>query len=122
MNKSDNATPAGGNGPLLPSWLVKKDGAYFYRGEIPFDQLPFPDGPSPDDAAWAMSSPEIHRQYQGLIIAVRDRKVWGAGKGISLALEDARRQPGCPPENELELVSIMGMPGPPEATEGGDGK
>ena len=59
-------------------------------------------------------SPELHRQYQGRVVAVHHHKVWGVGKDCDTAWEDARQKPGCPEFEEFAFVPLWGMPGNPE--------
>ena len=88
-----------------------------YHGSVPFDELPIPEPPNADDYGWACNSPELHRQYPRMVVAVRDQKVWGVGKDCTAALEAARQAPGCPPLEDLAFVPLWGMPGNPECTE-----
>ncbi len=90
-----------------------------YCGSVPFDELPIPPCPNEEDYHWAMTSRELHRQYQRMVVAVRHRTVWGAGKDYKAAWEDARKKPGCPEERDLAFVDIWGMPGNPEDTDKG---
>jgi hypothetical protein len=87
-----------------------------YRGSVPLDELPIPEPPHADDYGWASNSPELHRKYPRLVVAVRDHKVWGVGKDSNAAWEDARQAPGCPPLEDLAFVPLWGMPGNPEGT------
>jgi hypothetical protein len=79
--------------------------------------LPFPPCPNEEDYDWVWSNRELHRQYQGLVVAVHNKTVWGAGKDAEAAWEDARKKPGCPEELDLAFVDIWGMPGEDEAEE-----
>jgi hypothetical protein len=81
-------------------------GGACYRGSIPLDQLPFPDPPNEEDFDWAFNDPDVRRQYCGLIVAVSDRRVWGAGKDSRTAWEDARKKPGCPEASKLVFVPV----------------
>jgi hypothetical protein len=90
-----------------------------YCGPLPFDELPIPEPPNAEDYGWAWNSPELHRQYQGMVVAVRGRKVWGVGKDSNTAWEDARQKPGCPEQEEFAFVPLWGKPGNPECTEQG---
>ena len=106
-----NDTPSGDSGQTpLPGY--EQNGVWIYSGSIPFDQLPFLE-PDPDEEAdydWASTDLEVRRQYGGLVVAVHDRKVWGAGKNHQLAWEDASRNPACP--EELVYVCVSALPGP----------
>jgi hypothetical protein len=88
-----------------------------YKGPVPLDELPFPPDEDNGDFEWAANDQELHRRYQRLVVAVRNRQVWGAGKNARAAWEDARRKAGCPAEGELVYVPIWGMPGDPENPE-----
>jgi hypothetical protein len=90
-----------------------------YCGPVPFDELPIPEPANADDYGWAWNSPELHKQYQGMVVAVHDRRVWGVGKDCSTAWEDARQKPGCPELEQLAFVPLFGMPGNPESAEPG---
>ena len=79
--------------------------------------VPFPPCPNEQDYEWAFHNRELHRLYQGMVIAVRDRKVWGVGKTHKAAWEDAQKKPGCPERHDLAFVDIWGMPGEPEDNE-----
>jgi hypothetical protein len=98
--------------------LLESLGFVIYEGPVPLDELPIPEPPNAADAAWAMNDRELHRRYQGLVVAVRDKTVWGAGKDEKAAWEDARKKPGCPAQDDLAFVDIWGMPGEEEAEEG----
>jgi hypothetical protein len=85
-------------------------GYAIYEGPVPFDEVPIPEPPNAEDYRWVWSNRELHAQYQGLVVAVRDRKVWGAGKSHSAAWEDARQKADCPARDDLIFVEIWGMP------------
>jgi hypothetical protein len=82
-----------------------------YDGPIPFDEVPIPPCPHEEDYDWVWGNRELHEQYQGLVVAVRDRKVWGAGKTHQAAWEDARGRAGCPARDDMIYLDIWGMPG-----------
>src|SRR5262245_50970553 len=86
-------------------------GVVWHRGPTPFEELPFPPVPKDieEDYNWAMNDLEVQRQYGGKVVAVRHRKVWGAGKSYRAALEQARQQPGCP-LGELVFAIPSGPP------------
>src|SRR5258708_1469415 len=90
-----------------------------YCGPVPFDELPIPEPANPDDFEWACNSLDLHRQYQGMVVAVRERKVWGVGKDGNTAWENARQKPGCPSVEQLAFVPLWGMPDNPECTDPG---
>jgi hypothetical protein len=96
-------------------------GFAIYEGPVPFDELPFPAVEDNGDFDWAASDPEICRQYQCLVVAVRNRKVWGAGKDARAAGEDARKHPDCPAPEELVYVPIWGRPRAPASPEARNG-
>lgn len=78
---------------------------------VPFEQLEFPDDcPDEEDFNWAWDDLELQRLYGGLVVAVRQRTVWGAGKNHRAAWEDAQRKPNCPPSSEFAFVPISGLP------------
>jgi hypothetical protein len=88
-----------------------------YCGPVPLDEVPVPDPPNTDDYGWACNSPELHRQYQGMVVAVRNRTVWGVGKDSNTAWEDARQKSGCPELEQIAFVPLWGMPGNPDCAE-----
>jgi hypothetical protein len=63
-----------------------------------------------EDYDWALRDPEVHRLYRGQVVAVHKKTVWGAGDTHGEAIQDALRQPGCPPREELAKVYIEGEP------------
>lgn len=121
---SDQNQPTEANRRGLPLEFDQgPPGFVFYRGSIPFDELPWPDEPRSvsEDYEWAFSNRELHQQYQGLVVAVHDRKVWGVGRTADDAWEGAHRQPGCPPEEEFAFVLMIGLPGQKDGSQRGDG-
>jgi hypothetical protein len=86
-----------------------KDGFAFYRGTRPFEELEAL--PEPEDMTadfnWAMADPEVRQLYGGQVVAVRNRKVWGAGKSYQAAYEQACLAPGCPAD-DLVFVIVSG--------------
>jgi hypothetical protein len=62
------------------------------------------------DYEWVLHDADIQRQYAGQVVAVHDRKVWGAGKTHATALQAARRRRGCPPQESLAKVFVEGHP------------
>jgi hypothetical protein len=88
-------------------------GFYHYRGSIPLMDLPVQEGPGSEDYQWAIRNRELHRQYQGMVVAVHNQKVWGVGKDENAARDDALQKPGCPYSYELTLLRVVGMPGSP---------
>jgi hypothetical protein len=58
------------------------------------------------DHEWALSDPQILKDYAGKFLAVCRRKVWGSGKDFEDALADARRQANCPDRDDLTLVAV----------------
>jgi hypothetical protein len=99
--------------------VEERNGVVFYRGSRPFEQLEFPPETAADteDYDWAIHDSQVRQEHGGLIVAVRGRKVWGAGKNPRAAWEQACKVPDCPPLDELLFVAI---PGP--ALGGGEGK
>jgi hypothetical protein len=90
-----------------------------YTGPIPLDEVPIPDAPIANDYGWAWTSPELHSKYQGMVVAVRDRTVWGVGKDCNTAWDDARQKSGCPELEQLAFVPLWGIPGNPDGAEPG---
>ncbi len=114
---SETAGPAPNSLPV--DGATSPPGFACYRGSIPFDELPIPELPNQDDYDWAWNSRELHRQYQGKVVAVHDRRIWGVGKDWQTAWEDARQKAGCPELDALAFVPLHGMPGNPEGAETG---
>jgi hypothetical protein len=88
----------------------EKDGILFYRGTRLFEELEFPLEAEADaaDYTWARQDPQVQREHAGLVILVRGRKVWGAGKTPRAAWEQARQAADCPPLDELLFVVVPG--------------
>jgi hypothetical protein len=63
-----------------------------------------------EDYEWCLHDPEIQRTYGGKVVAVHNRRVWGAGKTYQAAAQAAQRCPGCPPPANLARVYIEGVP------------
>jgi hypothetical protein len=95
--------------------IEEKNGVVFYRGARPFEELEFP--PETADYEWALHDPQVQREYSGKVVAVRGRKVWGAGKNARAAWEEASKVAGCPPLDELLFVVV---PGPAVVAGGGN--
>ena len=114
---SDTARP--GQDKIPVEMDVSLAGFARYCGPVPFDELPIPEPPHADDYVWAHNSVELHSQYQGMVVAVRARMVWGVGKNCDTAWEDARQKLGCLRLEELAFVPLWGMPGNPECAEQG---
>jgi hypothetical protein len=89
----------------------EKNGVVFYRGARPFEELEFPAETAADaaDYDWALHDPQVRQEHGGRVVAVRGRKVWGAGKNARAAWEQARTVAGCPPLDELLFVVVPGM-------------
>jgi hypothetical protein len=68
-----------------------------------------------DDYEWCLHDPDVRRQYGDQIVAVHQRRIWGAGANHSVALNAALEQPGCPPRHFLALVWV-----PPIVLSGAD--
>jgi hypothetical protein len=60
------------------------------------------------DYDWCLQDPAIQRTYAGQVVAVHQKKVWGAGKTHGEATQAALGQPGCPPREALAKVVIEG--------------
>jgi hypothetical protein len=95
-----------------PADIEVIDGIAWYRGSTPFEELEFPPMPEgmAEDYDWAMNDLQVQKDYGGLVVAVRHRKVWGAGKSYRAALEQARQQSGCPPGDDLVFAIPSGPP------------
>ena len=91
----------------------EKDGVVYFKGSRPFESLEMPpeDPADVEDYDWAMQDPQVRQEYGGLVVAVRNRKVWGAGKNYRVAWERACQTPGCPSAGDLVFVVVPG-PGP----------
>jgi hypothetical protein len=102
------------DGTVPSDWVLEDIGHGFAQLRPParLDEVPFPpdDPVRAADYAWAQDDPEVRSQYGGLFVAVRDRRVWGAGRTDTLAAEDAFRRPGCP----RDLVFVYVWPEPPD--------
>jgi hypothetical protein len=74
------------------------------------DGIPFPpdDSDRMTDYDWAQDDPNVRARFGGLVVAVRHRQVWGAGRTPQQANQDAARKSDCP----QELVYVFVWPGP----------
>jgi hypothetical protein len=61
-----------------------------------------------DDYEWCLHDPAIQAAYAGQVVAVHQKKVWGAGTTHADATQAALAQPGCPPREALVKVYIEG--------------
>jgi len=52
-----------------------------------------------------------------MVVAVRDRTVWGVGRDSNTAWTDARQKAGCPELEQLAFVPLWGMPNNPDCAE-----
>jgi hypothetical protein len=59
-----------------------------------------------DDYEWALHDPEVRRQYGNQVVAVYQRRIWGAGANHAAAVDAALQQPGCPPRYFLALPVV----------------
>jgi hypothetical protein len=59
-----------------------------------------------DDYEWCLHDTEVRRQYGDQVVAVHQRRIWGAGANHLVALNAALQQPGCPPRFYLALVVV----------------
>ncbi len=108
---SDSADNGPNGAPrILLSDFEEWNGFLVYKGKIPFDELPFPEPVGEEDFDWAFNDPDVCARYEGLIVAVLNRRVWGAGKDYGAAWDDARKQPDCPPHHELVFVPVCSPP------------
>jgi hypothetical protein len=58
------------------------------------------------DYEWGLHDAEVRRAHAGQVVAVCDRRVWGAARNHAAALADALRQAGCPARERLALVVV----------------
>jgi hypothetical protein len=61
-----------------------------------------------EDYRWVLHDRAIQRQHAGNVVAVHQRKIWGAGPNHSAALATALQCPNCPRQQELALVYVEG--------------
>jgi hypothetical protein len=61
-----------------------------------------------EDYEWCLRDAEAQRAYAGQVVAVHQKKVWGAGKTHGEALQAALARPGCPPRECLAKVFVEG--------------
>jgi hypothetical protein len=59
-----------------------------------------------EDYEWALHDPEVRRQYGGQVVAVYQKRVWGAGRDHGVASRSALATPGCPERRFLALVVV----------------
>ena len=59
-----------------------------------------------DDYEWCLHDPEVRRLYGDQVVAVHQRRIWGAGANHLAALNAALQQPGCPPRKALVFVVV----------------
>ena len=99
---------AGPPRPWSPADFVEHDGYVEYVGRVPLDPAWFDWGPhaEDDDARWAVSDPEVRRQYAGLVVAVCRRRVWGTGHTEAEAAAAARQHADCPDPDDLLYVVV----------------
>lgn len=73
-----------------------------------------------EDYEWALHDPEVRRQYGDQVVAVHQRRIWGAGPNHLVALNAALQQPDCPPRKNLAFVVVpplVPIPWPPSSSE-----
>jgi hypothetical protein len=63
-----------------------------------------------EDYEWCLHDAQVQQEYQGRVVAVHKRKIWGAGRTHRQATRAALRCPGCPPREALAKVFIEGRP------------
>jgi hypothetical protein len=71
-----------------------------------------------EDYEWCLHDPEVRRQYGDRVVAVHERRIWGAGADHLAALNSALQQPDCPPRKALVFVVVpplAPMPTPPSS-------
>ena len=57
------------------------------------------------DYDWALEDAELPKTYGGQVVAVSNRRVWGAGRTRTQA-RNAAKEAGCPDSEDLALVPI----------------
>jgi hypothetical protein len=58
------------------------------------------------DHTWCETDEAVRKKYGGKIVAVYNRKIFGAGKHHGEAWDAAQRKRGCPPRNQLAMVYV----------------
>jgi hypothetical protein len=103
---------------IPPTWVLEDIGHGFALLQPPatLDDVPFPpeDPDRQADYDWARRDPDVRARHGGLVVAVRHKQVWGAGRSHVLAGREAARQPDCP----KDLVYVYVWPTPPEEGNG----
>jgi hypothetical protein len=59
-----------------------------------------------DDYEWCLCDPEVRRLHGGEVVAAHQRRIWGAGRSHTAALQAALQEPACPSRNLLALVVV----------------
>ena len=97
---------------------MKLHGFHIYQGEIPFDQLEIPPLPPEVEADyhWASNDRQIQCEYNGRVVAVCEKKIWGAGKTPQEAIAQAQQNPNCPELERLVLVDVFLLDRPDNGT------
>lgn len=73
-----------------------------------------------EDYEWAINDPEVRRQYGNQVVAVYQRRIWGAGPNHRVALEMALGQPDAPPRYYFALPVVPPLvPSPSDFSESG---
>jgi len=75
-----------------------------YQPFVPAD--PELQGRRDADYAWARDNTDLQKHYCGLVVAVHNKQVWGAGRDHGVALRRARRKPGAPDRSEFAFVYV----------------
>jgi hypothetical protein len=60
------------------------------------------------DYAWCLTDSAVQQSHGGQVVAVHERRIWGAGKNHAAAWKAARRERGCPPHDDLVFVVVPG--------------
>ena len=79
----------------------------FIPSPVPLDEIGLlPEEPNPDEE-WVLHDPQVREQYAGMVVAVHNRKIWGAGKTYQQAWENTLANPDCPDPEKLQLFVVV---------------
>ena len=59
-----------------------------------------------DDYEWCLHDPEVRRLYGDQVVVASRRRIWGAGRAHSAALNAALQHPDCPPRRCCAFVVV----------------
>jgi len=79
------------------------------QDDVAFVPVPLLTADQDPDFAWCLQNTEVRQRYGGLVAAVHQGKVWGAGANRDEAWRDSQRLAGCPGPGELTFVLIPGI-------------